>query len=412
MSYNDDAVLAKLSALNESHESIATTAQWIMFHRRNSAQSVHLWVTKLKDLPSAKRLNMIYLANEVVQQSKARHKEEFLTAFSPFIADATATAYRGASADIQNKLRRVVEVWRERSIFDREIQGAMEAKLEELDKARGSTKVGSFGGHMFGSTASSIPSELNPLVAPQQSIFKSAPLMRNAVQTANAEYEKLLEQANNPPAAPVFAARLTGLLKTLANAEGAVTEHIKTRRELVAALEKILVQNKEALDAEETQLKDLSARRTAIEEKKKEVESAIMSRLPSGDQEQSPGDRPSGSPVPEPDRPQVEALTPPHVQDHDDLYSNPPKHHKEQRFTTTGLLNSLPAPAPNTFPPAPGISGIEMLSHLASQYPPQPLNGSSKKRKIEASNDFPDLGGDDGIDEEVAEMLRKDSHSS
>jgi regulator of Ty1 transposition protein 103 len=33
MAYTDDAVLSKLSALNESHDSIATTAQWIMFHR-------------------------------------------------------------------------------------------------------------------------------------------------------------------------------------------------------------------------------------------------------------------------------------------------------------------------------------------------------------------------------------------
>src|SRR3569833_304400 len=33
MAYTDDAVLAKLSALNESHDSIANAAQWIMFHR-------------------------------------------------------------------------------------------------------------------------------------------------------------------------------------------------------------------------------------------------------------------------------------------------------------------------------------------------------------------------------------------
>jgi regulator of Ty1 transposition protein 103 len=33
MAYNDDAVLARLSALNDSHDSIATAAQWIMFHR-------------------------------------------------------------------------------------------------------------------------------------------------------------------------------------------------------------------------------------------------------------------------------------------------------------------------------------------------------------------------------------------
>jgi hypothetical protein len=33
MSYTDDGVRAKLSALNETQESIVTTAQWMMFHR-------------------------------------------------------------------------------------------------------------------------------------------------------------------------------------------------------------------------------------------------------------------------------------------------------------------------------------------------------------------------------------------
>ena len=38
MSYTDDGVLAKLSALNETQESIVTVAQWVMFHKyvRNS----------------------------------------------------------------------------------------------------------------------------------------------------------------------------------------------------------------------------------------------------------------------------------------------------------------------------------------------------------------------------------------
>lgn len=82
---------------------------------------------------------MIYLANglssllkqevlteltplaEVTQQSKARHKEDFLHAFSPFIADAASVAYKGASVDVQGKLRRVVDVWRERNIFEKEV---------------------------------------------------------------------------------------------------------------------------------------------------------------------------------------------------------------------------------------------------------------------------------------------------
>lgn len=67
---------------------------------------------------------------EVTQQSKARHKDDFLVAFSPVIAEATATAYKGAPADIQGKLRRVVDVWRDRGIFEQPIQAAVESRMD------------------------------------------------------------------------------------------------------------------------------------------------------------------------------------------------------------------------------------------------------------------------------------------
>lgn len=51
-------------------------------------------------------------------------------AFSPVLAEATATAYKGATSDIQNKLRRVVQVWRERNIFEQPIQDAIEARIQ------------------------------------------------------------------------------------------------------------------------------------------------------------------------------------------------------------------------------------------------------------------------------------------
>lgn len=41
-----------------------------------------------------------------------------------------AIAYKGASNDIQQKLRRVVEVWRQRSIFELPIQEAVEARVD------------------------------------------------------------------------------------------------------------------------------------------------------------------------------------------------------------------------------------------------------------------------------------------
>lgn len=67
---------------------------------------------------------------EVAQQSKARRKDDFLIAFSPVIAEATATAYKGATAEVQNKLRRVVEVWRQRQIFELPVQEVIEARID------------------------------------------------------------------------------------------------------------------------------------------------------------------------------------------------------------------------------------------------------------------------------------------
>ncbi len=66
---------------------------------------------------------------EVTQQSKARHKNDFVSAFSPIIADATATAWKGAPTDIREKLRKVVAVWRERSIFEPPLQAALESRI-------------------------------------------------------------------------------------------------------------------------------------------------------------------------------------------------------------------------------------------------------------------------------------------
>ncbi|KAH8908789.1 DUF618-domain-containing protein [Coniochaeta sp. PMI_546] len=416
MAYTDDAVLAKLSALNESHDSIATAAQWIMFHRRHADRTVQLWLQRLKDSPSPKRLNLIYLANEVAQQTKARHKEDFVLAFSPVLAEATATAYKGATSDVQNKLRRVVQVWRERNIFELPIQDAIEARLQELDNARGTAKVGAFGGSIFGSSLapSSLPAELRDLLTPQQNVSKQVLPVKSSVSTANAEYDKLINSKDALPAPPVYAAKLSGLLKHLANAENAVAESVKARKELVAALEKILDTNRAALESDVAQQKQLANRRAEVDTRRQEVELDIirgMGASEGNDHHLSPQDGGhSASPEQEPERPEMEALTPPPGDGDDlDFYNNdavtPQNGHQfHAPVQEQHQQSSFPSAAP----------GIEMLSNIASQYQSVPvaLNGSNKRRRVDSGEDFPDLGGDDGIDAEVAEMIRKESRGS
>lgn len=412
MAYNDDAVLAKLSALNETQESIVTVAQWVMFHRRHADRTGQLWLQRLKDSGSSKRLNLIYLANEVVQQSKARRKEDFLIAFSPVIAEATATAYKGATGEVQTKLRRVVEVWRQRQIFETPIQEAIEARIDELDKSRSSSTKGG-GASIFSSNSNNVPKELLPLVAPQQTLSKLVLSTMTSTKAAAQDYENLTDPNLAAPSAPVHAARLNGLLKSLANAEGAVAESIKARKVLIYGLEKILDANRTALQVEESQITEISKRKLEIDNKKKEVEDAIMRGFVTNSNPSTPvGD---GTPTmnqlpitnaPEPDRPEVEPLSPP---GYSDPIGSPVSAFdvSERSHGTESIIQK------NEQPPLSNPSDLLSSLSTATSYNQVTSIGSAKKRKITHGEDFPDLGGDamDGLDDDVAAILRQDTAS-
>ncbi|KIH88679.1 ABC multidrug transporter mdr2 [Sporothrix brasiliensis 5110] len=442
MAYTDDAVLAKLSALNETHDSIATAAQWIMFHRRHAERTVQLWFQRLKDSPSPKRLNLVYLANEVTQQSKARHKDDFVVAFAPVIAEALAAAYKGAPSEVQTKLRRVVEVWRERNIFELPIQAAVESRIEEFDKAKGASRT-AMGGSIFGGSSSSsssaaaaLPQELAPLVAPQRNVTKLLISTQGAASKADAEFDKIMNSA--PPAAPVYAARLNGLLKTIADGEDALAQMVRARMDLKSVLDNLQAQYQKLLEADRQRLAQLAQRRVQVDERKRQVEDKIMRDLSgagAGAGNGADSDTPGGhsgagslSPVQEPPRPEVEALTPPST-DPDDM-SEPvfpglePPPPPLSRSASGDAANDAAAASDDhandgassgppqvhvTPAPDPSVSGIAILSSLAAQAVPVSTNGANKRRRIDSSEEVPDL--DDGIDADVAEMLRKDSQS-
>jgi regulator of Ty1 transposition protein 103 len=184
--------------------------------------------------------------------------------------------------------------------------------------------------------------------------------------------------------------------------------------------------NRTSLSDEEHLLMQMSSRRTEIDGKKRDVEESIMrgfasSGSPSGSATASDGSpgaiQTPGTPTSELDRPEVEALTPPG-------YPEPPagEHVPElDPSTANGSDNkeSIPTQAPTQSPPT---AGADLLSSLAtsSSYgsyrrPSSSASGSNaKKRKMSAGDEFPDFGGVDpmeGLDADVAEMLRQDNES-
>ena len=270
----------------------------------------------MKEVPPNKKLVLIYLANEITQTSKMRKKEEFLRAYEPILAEGTTVAYKGSPHEIQNKIRRVVEVWRQRNIFNQAVQQAVERSIDDVDRTK-STRKPALGGSLFSS--STVPPELTP-VAPLATTLQKADLAtKPAVTAANQDYEKLTNPNAAIPSPPMHAAGLAALCKKLALAEGAVAESIKARKALITGLEQLLETNKRKLVDEEAQEADLKTRKDAIESRKRAVEEAILKGLSAAEQ-----NRISTAPLPvattspvaatfsaAQERPEVEELTPP-----------------------------------------------------------------------------------------------------
>ena len=318
MAYSDDAVKAKLSSLNETQDSIVTVAQWIMFHRRHADRTASLWLTRLQESQSTnKRLNLIYLANEVVQQSRARSKQDFLLAFEPLIAEATSMAYKGANQDIQGKLRRVVEVWRQRQIFDPRIQEQTEKRLEEIDKKKSGKSFGESGGRLGGSLFGggggvNVPTELDGVSKSVAAVSRAEASAKASVHTAEIEFEKQMDQNAPLPSAPMRAARLRGLSKDLMAAQSAVEASIRARKEMLASLEKLIESHHARLSEDETTASDISTKIEGIESTIKDVEDSIMR----GQDTPTPiSNGNSNNNSIDPERPEPEGFTPPPADD-------------------------------------------------------------------------------------------------
>ncbi|EMD97279.1 hypothetical protein COCC4DRAFT_24160 [Bipolaris maydis ATCC 48331] len=357
MAFTEDSLKAKLSSLNETQDAISTVGQWILFHRRHAERIAAVWLQRMKESTPNKKLVLIYLANEITQTSKMRKKEEFLKAYEPILAEATTVAYKGSPHEIQNKIRRVVEVWRQRSIFNPAVQQAIERSIDEIDRTK-STRKPALGGSLFSS--STVPPELTS-VAPLATALQKADLAtKPAVTTANQDYEKLTNPNAAIPSPPMHAAGLAALCKKLALAEGAVAESIKARKALITGLEQLLETNKTKLEQEEAQATDLKTRKEAIESRKREVEEAILKGLSAAEQNKistaplpvaatSPATAtfPTGQ-----GRPEVEELTPPPM----------------ESFTPTGSPQQKPAPRND---PVPNIGDDVMPEPAANPVVPE-----------------------------------------
>lgn len=111
----------KLHELRDSQKEIQALSAYVVHHRQHYKSVVKVWYKNLKSIAISRKLTAMYLANDVVQNSKKRGVEyarEFGTVMRKVFEHL-------ASIELEDKtimsLVRLIGIWQERQIFDKKV---------------------------------------------------------------------------------------------------------------------------------------------------------------------------------------------------------------------------------------------------------------------------------------------------
>jgi len=153
--FNEEALTEKLSKLNNSQQSIVTLSHWCVYHRKRAKLVVQIWNTEFAKAPKERRLAFIYLANDVLQNSRKKGPE-FVDEFYKVMPRAFKHLSKRADEKDKASLMKLIKVWEERKVFGHSLPPAIRESLlgtaseekEERGAKRGAVEMlsGTMGG--------------------------------------------------------------------------------------------------------------------------------------------------------------------------------------------------------------------------------------------------------------------------
>nr|CAI5838731.1 unnamed protein product [Callosobruchus analis] len=136
--FTETAFIKKLTELNNSSQSIQTLSLWLIHHRKHYSTVAKLWMRELIKAKESKKLTFMYLANDVIQNSRKKGPE-YGKEFGLHLKKAFEHMSK-SDEKTKNSLDRLLNIWEERGIYDSllisEFKRALERSLKMRNRSR------------------------------------------------------------------------------------------------------------------------------------------------------------------------------------------------------------------------------------------------------------------------------------
>ncbi|KAF0763305.1 regulation of nuclear pre-mRNA domain-containing protein 1B-like [Aphis craccivora] len=133
-SFTEGGLNKRLKELNSSQQSIQTLSLWLIHHRKYAHTVVKIWSKEILAGSESKQLTLMYLANDVIQNSKKKGPEYGLE-FGKELAKAfKQISLNNCSSKTRQNLTRLLNIWEERGVY-------LKPQIDEFKDAFGNETV-------------------------------------------------------------------------------------------------------------------------------------------------------------------------------------------------------------------------------------------------------------------------------
>ncbi|CAL8290548.1 unnamed protein product [Merluccius merluccius] len=123
----------RFQGVSNTMESIQGLSTWCIENKKYHSLIVRHWMKWLKKSDTNHRLNLFYLANDVIQNCKRKNAIAFRSAFAEVLPNA---AYLIKDGKVRKSVERIFTIWEERSVYSEELIAQFKAGLNKKDRER------------------------------------------------------------------------------------------------------------------------------------------------------------------------------------------------------------------------------------------------------------------------------------
>ncbi|XP_034732050.1 regulation of nuclear pre-mRNA domain-containing protein 1B isoform X1 [Etheostoma cragini] len=300
-SFSESALEKKLTELSSSQQSVQTLSLWIIHHRKHSGLIVKVWHRELKKAKSSRKLTFLYLANDVIQNSKKKGPE-FTKDFETVLVDACSHVARyEADEGCKKHMERLLNIWKERALYRGDFIQQLKLAIDDSNSPRPSEEKKAvkrsyqkiqeeeddedddyrnhISPHNSDISATQLTEELVKALQDLENAASGDAAVRQKIASLPQEVQdvSLLEKISDKEAADKLSETVDEACLLLAEYNGRLAAELEDRRQLARMLTEYINSQKEALMEREKKLEEYKQKLARVTQVRKELKSHIQS---------------------------------------------------------------------------------------------------------------------------------------